>query len=726
MSFLWNRNSGNGTTASSSAAAGGGNSAATSQQQQPSSSSASIAAAFAGGNKTTVTSSIHTQEDLNRFMAAEEARLAAAAAAESAAVAAGAGGSGARTLIMQPAASPVRGLFGGLVNALPSHSSAVDSSAGALAALFGTGATTTTVGGAASSGNGVEVMFGLGANNSNGAGASGGANGLDLAAAALSANPNNNNITAILGSDARQRLAALLHQHQQPLSGVSSSSSMASAAATAAAALTPKQLRMLRMWNGLGITDIALSVTNAKRWVHTLLAELVKDVQRCNKALAGRNMSDLDCNHSLTAMHKTSAAATTTVGAGAAAPAPAVGGFGAPAPAPAAGGFGGGFGAAAAAAAPAAVGGFGAPKPAIGGFGAAPAAGGFGAPAAAAGGFGGGMAGGFGAAAAAAPLTKGQQLLNDKAALSQQLSTADTMDLAELINLRLALEKTLDATNSIMYRAARSSAAPAAAAAPASAVGGFGAAGAGGFGGFGAPAAGGFGAPAAVGGFGAPAAAGGFGAAKPPVAATAAAAASDAKSLTSPQERQYHRPYIIHRLESLAANRNMAAFTNDGFDIEGWNEALPLDAHLILHVLQLRCPRLFADAVRLAHFPEHSSQAQTPAFRPSAAAGAPQPAASPVGGACPTIHVGSVGEPYFFVEAPRGVSAGGGAAAASQHLFAGASSSLADPSSPAARFHNTLQTSDSLFEALVLFAALMRRSRPNDTQVPDGFYAIVA
>ena len=127
-------------------------------------------------------------------------------------------------------------------------------------------------------------------------------------------------------------------------------------------------------------------------------------------------------------------------------------------------------------------------------------------------------------------------------------------------------------------------------------------------------------------------------------------------------EATRRQTYAIRRIKSLGSQSTLNGFHAAGGEPEVWSEEYPIDAHLVTHVLAHQYPA-FARHVKLPH--QHMTDRRDLA-----------------------IFVGSVGEPYFYVKYRN------------------------PPAQPEKVFH-TKQGPDSMFQALLIFVALIAKYHDN-------------
>ncbi|ESL08664.1 hypothetical protein TRSC58_03630 [Trypanosoma rangeli SC58] len=120
-------------------------------------------------------------------------------------------------------------------------------------------------------------------------------------------------------------------------------------------------------------------------------------------------------------------------------------------------------------------------------------------------------------------------------------------------------------------------------------------------------------------------------------------------------EQQAQRQYIVKRLRSFASQKTLASYRHNHGDANLWRDGFPTDAHLLIHIVRV-CVDGFANYVKFPHQP----------MNPQAGL---------------AIFVGDTGEPYFYVRYRSG---------ANDKTYA------------------THQGVNSLFEAVVIFAAIVR------------------
>ncbi|EKF38603.1 hypothetical protein MOQ_001191 [Trypanosoma cruzi marinkellei] len=120
-------------------------------------------------------------------------------------------------------------------------------------------------------------------------------------------------------------------------------------------------------------------------------------------------------------------------------------------------------------------------------------------------------------------------------------------------------------------------------------------------------------------------------------------------------EQQAQRQYVIKRLRAFASQKTLASYRHNHGDADVWREGFPTDAHLLIHIVRV-CVDGFANYVKFLHQPMNPQQDLA-------------------------IFVGDTGEPYFYVRYRSG---------------------------PDDKTYATHQGVNSLFEALLIFAAIVR------------------
>ncbi|KEG08109.1 hypothetical protein DQ04_07991040 [Trypanosoma grayi] len=120
-------------------------------------------------------------------------------------------------------------------------------------------------------------------------------------------------------------------------------------------------------------------------------------------------------------------------------------------------------------------------------------------------------------------------------------------------------------------------------------------------------------------------------------------------------EQQARRQYIIKRLRTFASQKTLASYKHNRGDADLWRDDLPTDAHLLIHIVRI-CVEGFANYVKFPHQPMNAQQDLA-------------------------LFVGDTGEPYFYVRYRNGTID---------------------------KTYATHQGSNSLFEALLIFAAIVR------------------
>nr|CCD12401.1 unnamed protein product [Trypanosoma congolense IL3000] len=124
---------------------------------------------------------------------------------------------------------------------------------------------------------------------------------------------------------------------------------------------------------------------------------------------------------------------------------------------------------------------------------------------------------------------------------------------------------------------------------------------------------------------------------------------------TSVTEQHAQRSYVLERIRTFASQTSLASYHHSRGDKHSWRNGFPTDAHLLIHIVRTCVPG-FSDYVK---FPHQSSNSQHDV----------------------TLVVGDMGEPYFYVRYRSGCT---------DETF------------------STRTGPNSLFEALVLFAAVLR------------------
>lgn len=126
-------------------------------------------------------------------------------------------------------------------------------------------------------------------------------------------------------------------------------------------------------------------------------------------------------------------------------------------------------------------------------------------------------------------------------------------------------------------------------------------------------------------------------------------------SQLSVAEQQAQRQYVIKRLRAFASQKTLSSYRHNRGDAELWREVFFTDAHLLIHIVRV-CVDGLVNYVKFPHQPLNPQQDLA-------------------------IFVGDTGEPYFYVRYRSG---------------------------PIDKTYATHQGANSLFEALIIFAAVVR------------------
>ncbi|ORC84840.1 uncharacterized protein TM35_000401070 [Trypanosoma theileri] len=126
-------------------------------------------------------------------------------------------------------------------------------------------------------------------------------------------------------------------------------------------------------------------------------------------------------------------------------------------------------------------------------------------------------------------------------------------------------------------------------------------------------------------------------------------------SSLSVAELQARRQYIIKRIRTFASQKTLTSYKHSRGDVDTWRDEFPTDAHLLIHIVRV-CVDGFANYVKFPHQPMNQQQDLA-------------------------LFVGDTGEPYFYVRYRSG---------------------------PVDKTYATHKGIVSLFEALLIFAAIVR------------------